>query len=545
MEAGEAEIESTGDAVEFDTRFGEAHLEAGGRVRVSTQSDEVRFEVLVGRTILEGDGGAPLALGAGEKIAIAIGGAIIEHTGAPEKPSEPARDAAPPPEVAARDAADETGAIAASIEGNGVTVQAGKVWNPLPSGDARLPPGSHVRVPKGAAIAVRRGAEQASVQGAADVVVGTGEGALLSAVDGQVTLDASGTSVRVDVPGGSIVARGSGAGGSRASISVRKGTGAEVAAERGEVEVRGKNDRVVLSTGQSTTLGQRGDLPTAEAVAPARADFSIVAGESPVVHDPGGPTAIRIMFDGVCPGSGEVELSGAAARGRRARSKGAGSAVVALGPGVSRYRVRCVDESGGTGNAKTGVIRVAKDSGAARLPRAAPHNLIDADGRRYTVLYQNLLPELTVGWPRAPSASGFTLHVEPERGAPRAVSAAAASVKFSSGQLGEGTYRFWFDVAGDPQQRSPQTTLKIDFDNAAPAAQIQEPAVGSPIEGSVTVSGIATEGNSVSVSGSEIPLDGQFRFRGEASPRPGEGALAIRIAHPKHGVHYYLRRGAP
>jgi hypothetical protein len=27
-----------------------------------------------------------------------------------------------------------------------------------------------------------------------------------------------------------------------------------------------------------------------------------------------------------------------------------------------------------------------------------------------------------------------------------------------------------------------------------------------------------------------------------ASPKPGEASLAIRIAHPKHGVHYYLRR---
>jgi hypothetical protein len=45
------------------------------------------------------------------------------------------------------------------------------------------------------------------------------------------------------------------------------------------------------------------------------------------------------------------------------------------------------------------------------------------------------------------------------------------------------------------------------------------------------------------VSGVNVPLDSQFRFRGEVGPRDGEAALAIRIAHPKHGVHYYLRRG--
>jgi hypothetical protein len=84
--------------------------------------------------------------------------------------------------------------------------------------------------------------------------------------------------------------------------------------------------------------------------------------------------------------------------------------------------------------------------------------------------------------------------------------------------------------------------LKIDFDNAAPAANIQQPPAGTAVSGTTTVAGVAVDGAKVSVSGVELPLDAQFRFRDEGSAKPGETSLAIRISHPKHGVHYYLRR---
>jgi hypothetical protein len=203
--------------------------------------------------------------------------------------------------------------------------------------------------------------------------------------------------------------------------------------------------------------------------------------------------------------------------------------------------VRCLDESGVSDVKAEGTIAIAKDSGAAQLPRRAPHNTIDADGRRYTVLYQNLLPQLTVEWPTAPAGKSFILHVEPEHGDARTVDARTASVKFPAGKLAEGTYNLWFEIPDDPGHRSPKTTLRIDFDNAAPAANIQEPAAGAPLSGAVTVAGVAVDGAKVSVSGAELPLDAQFRFREQVSAKAGELSLAIRIAHPKHGVHYYLR----
>ncbi len=497
VEAGEAEIESGPDSLAFDTTLGLARIEPGGRLRVTAAADQAtQFEVLVGRTVLENDGAPPVSLGVGEKIFVDIGGAIVE------------RDAAPP--AAAR------------------PVDAGAPANPEPA-DASA-----------TSMSVRRGGERVSVRGQAETIIGGPEGSLVTTLEGQAALDAAGASVRIDVPGGSIIARA----GSQADVSVRRGGGTDVSSERGEVEIRGRNDRTVLATGQSTTLGRDGTLDVVETPL-TRADLSITAGESAVVHDPAAPTAVRVQFQGVCKGRGEVDVTGSSGRSKKgsARFRGSGSAVVLAGAGANRYRVRCIDESGTTEDSPAkGLIRVTKDSGAARVPRVAPHNSIDADGRHYTVLYQNLLPELTFNWPSATPASSYMLRIEQEHGTPRNVSAASASVKFASGEFGEGKYRFWFEIPGDSAHRSPQTALRIDFDNAAPAAQIQEPADGAPIAGTVTVAGVATEGASVTVGGTEIPLDAQFRFRGDAAANPGDTSLAIRITHPKHGVHYYLRK---
>jgi len=528
IEAGEAEIESGSEAMSFDTRLGEARIEAGGRLKVSAVGDRTRFEVIVGQTVLEGDASST-RLGQGDKISLDIGGAVLEHTTA----------AAAPDTASSAVATGGGGAIGLTIisfvRGSGAKIQEeGRGFFPLPPGEGQISPGSRVRLAAGTSLSVESGGERASVRGAGEVVVGAPGGSLLDVIEGEETLDASSAAVRIDVPGGSIVARQ----GSRAGVFARRGKPTDVTAEQGEVEVRSKNGRVLLASGQSTSLGQGGELES-ENVTPSRIDFSIAAGESPVVHDPSAPTAVRIQFPGLCAGLGEVEVS--AGRKKGARARGAGSASVLAGPGANRYRVRCVEDNGTSDVRAQGVISVAKDSGTAHLPRQAPHNTIDADGRRYTVLYQNILPQLTVNWPSAPPGKTFVLYVEPEHGATRATNTNMASVQFPSGQFVEGTYSFWFEIPGDPH-RSPKTTLRIDFDNAAPAAQIQEPSAGAPISGVVKVAGIATEGATVSVGGVDLALDAQFRFRDEVSASPGEASLAIRIALPKHGVHYYLRR---
>jgi hypothetical protein len=146
-------------------------------------------------------------------------------------------------------------------------------------------------------------------------------------------------------------------------------------------------------------------------------------------------------------------------------------------------------------------------------------------------------------WPRAPQGAKTSAHVETAKG-PTQVFGATDAAAASAGALAEGSYRFWFEVDGDPSTRSPDTTLRVAFDNAAPAAELQLPVEGKAAPGTVPVAGVAVEGASISVDGAAMPLDSAFRFRGEVTAgagSPPNRSIAVRIAHPVHGVHYYLR----
>lgn len=267
------------------------------------------------------------------------------------------------------------------------------------------------------------------------------------------------------------------------------------------------------------------------------ADLSIAAGESPVVHDAGGETAIAIRFGAGCAGPGTVEVTG---RGRVPPAHGEGRVVVVLRSGVWTYRVRCPATPGGPlADAAVGTITVRADTGAAPLAKRIAHNVLDADGRNYSVLYQNLLPSLTLRWSDAPPGSGFTLHLEtPAGGRGRVLRGGAASQTFSSGEVVEGRYRFWFESSGGV--RSPTTQLRLAFDNATPAANLRDVA-GAP-DGAQRVSGVVEDGWVATVDGRALPLDGHNRFVTDLSADPGTGAAAIRLEKAGRGVHYYLRR---
>ena len=375
IESGEAELESGDEGLEFDTRLGRARIEAGGRLKIFASRERTQFEVLIGQTVLEEDGGSGMRLDRGERISFDIGGAVLERVNGPAASGAPAEEVGPGGESA--DAGVLGMTVTASVEGSGAEIRrGGKPWAPLPSGEIDAPEGARVRLPKGTTLSVARGGERATVRGSAEVSVGKPGAPLLDTVDGDVDVDGTDAFVEIQVPGGSILVRRR----ARASVSVRRGKPTEVKDQAGEVEVRGKNGKKVLSSGDSAALPRTGELEEEEVTAP-RVDFSIVAGESPVVHDPSAPTGVRILFSNVCSGEGEIEWSGSA-RKKGAHSRGAGSATMLAGPGVNKYRVRCVDESG-TGDVRSqGAIKLAKDSGAAHLPRKAPNNTIDADGRR-------------------------------------------------------------------------------------------------------------------------------------------------------------------
>ncbi len=95
----------------------------------------------------------------------------------------------------------------------------------------------------------------------------------------------------------------------------------------------------------------------------------------------------------------------------RIHARGKISAIIAATAGFHRYRVRCLAEGRPTRTLLSGTLSVRSDSGARPLPKGTPENLVSADGRTYTVLYQNRLPRLAFAWMDAPPAAGYQLFI--------------------------------------------------------------------------------------------------------------------------------------
>jgi hypothetical protein len=279
--------------------------------------------------------------------------------------------------------------------------------------------------------------------------------------------------------------------------------------------------------------GSGGEAPLSPS--PARAHFALASGESATVHDAAAPVAVRLDPPAGCGGLVSVTL---ATSGRGTRFEGTGAVIVSVPAGRVRYTVRCA-----TGQvaerARTGAITVRRDDGSLRLESVPPRNLFDADGRRYDVLYQNALPIVTFRWAQA-GAGPYQVEVV-SGGRTRTVAASGASHVFDSGALRDGEHRLTY-IAG--ARRSATTIVRVRFDNAAPTAHIREPR-GTVARGSVHVAGMAIEGATVSVGGTPLALDGDNRFEGDVAAPADLDAIAIRFAHPRSGVHYYLRHVSP
>lgn len=280
-------------------------------------------------------------------------------------------------------------------------------------------------------------------------------------------------------------------------------------------------------------------VPGGSLLVRSTADFEVEAGGSFVVHDPAPPSAVKVSFGHLCPEGGRLRL------GPRRLSDPSlsepGSALAVMGPGTHRYAVVC----GSPGRpVAQGNIQVLRDPGTSELPRLPPATQVDTDGRRYTILYQNHLPEVRVTWPDAPSAERYELQLTGERLAKKLPTPRPAYV-FKPAMLPEGTFALVFAVAGEGAARSAETALTIRFDNAAPTAVVRAPRdrrfkAGQPVE----VEGIALPGWQVSSRGEPLALDPQHRFSGTVTLGPPWRAIAIRFEHRERGVHYYLRRPA-
>jgi hypothetical protein len=266
------------------------------------------------------------------------------------------------------------------------------------------------------------------------------------------------------------------------------------------------------------------------------ADFELPLGGNVTVNDPAPPTAIGFSLTASCPEGGALEVER-----RRAHGK---SVNVALKPGTHRYRVFCIDAAGKVARTPTarGTIRVRRATGSAQLPTTAPRNRIDVDGRRYTVMFQNLLPEIEVRWPDAPTANSYTME-RTFNGQTTTERSNTPSVRLAAGQVPEGEHRLRFKAVGGSTATSGETTLSVRFDNAAPSVSLRAPAATGFEPGSeVQVTGVAIADTRVSILGRAIELDRQHRFDTTVSVPGGSHAFAVRIEHPRTGVNYYVRR---
>lgn len=532
VEAGEASIEAEGGALDLETSIGNAHIEAGGKLRVSAGDSGTKVEVTVGAARIDTESGG-VDLTPGKSFDVSVGGAIVENdsTAAKDAGADATKPAAVDPPVAADD-----GKVVLQVHGNGVRVQAkgGTTWAPLPDGAGTAAPGDTLDVPNGVSVDAQRGRVRGRIGGGGKFVLGEGA-SLARATSGRVELEATSDDVVVEVPGGTIVAKGGAEGGkSRVSADV-KANDTKISVRQGQAEARGKNTETVRA-GESASLDKKGVVVVA-ARGLDRADLAIRAGESIVVRDPKGVTAIGFDFASVCPGAAVVargaDNSGAVRGDRRVN--------MAVPGGHHEYTVRCIGPDGVEDKpAATGTVTVIADAARAELPKLPPATLVDMDGRRYTVLYQNQLPSVIARWADAPAGKSYVVHLDKDR-----IKSDAPKKELKTGTVSEGTHTLSFETE-DGSKKSAETTLVIKFDNAAPAASVREPADGSFSPGdTVKVSGVVVEGWTVQVNGQPVQLDEQKRFSTQTTVPANETAIVLKLSHPKRGTVHYVRHAAP
>ena len=541
VETGEVELLGGDEGRSFSTELGLARLEPGSRVRIRAADERISLQVRVGRAVLE-RAGERRDLDESEGVWLEIGSAQLEPL-TPRSPDAgierqgPADGAAPLdaglPDGAADAAAPDAAALAPVVAELQVLRGAAMLTPPgaerpervrRRDGATALTAGAQVRATRRARATIRRSGGTTTLLGAT-VEVAADRDVLRQ---GTVRLEAADGALRLATGGGQVLARPQ----AQASVRLQRGT-ATVRALRGRVVLEGRQ-RVQLGPGEEARLLADGRVELPER-AVDRFHLVVPPGERFTVRIARPPVAVGFRVGAKCEEVASVELL----RGRRVTARAHGRDVVGLlvPAGSYRYRVRCGDGR----TVAEARLRVVRDAGRAPLPRTPPSTLVDADGRRYVVLYQNLLPELLVRWKDAPESGRYVLHVEKQGGgSARTFPAQRPRVTLPSGTLREGRYTVWFEADG---RRSARTPVRIGFDNAATVASLRSPRDGSFAPGEeVLVQGVALSGWQVSVGGRDLPLDEQARFEARVSVPPERLGLAIRMAHPSRGVQYYVRR---
>jgi hypothetical protein len=520
---GEAVVRAGKSSLWLRTHVGLAMLNPGSRLILTRLGLQLGLEVEVGTAHFRDGRGNDVQLQAGEKVLLEVGMAVLQRGVA-----DGAGGPAPPPPANAISAMVLRGGVRARERGR-------EGWHDLTPGDHPVAEGTGLRLAEGAELELKRGPERARLFGAGDYVVGEG-GALVTAQRGTVRVFAETRDVEVRVPGGTIVARAAN-GGSEAELRVADNAG-ELSVKRGQASFSGPEGNVEVGVGAAHrwTYGAQpdddeADEPEAEKP-PEYSNLEVRAGESFVVHAPEVPVAIAFDFSRKCK-RGQVDL----AQPKR-RAAGDGRANLLVPAGARAYSVRCADARGKLGRVVLrGTAHILQDAGTRKLPLRAPTSLVDADGHSYTIYYQNQLPQVRVRWPNAPEADSYQLDLN---GTTMAVS--SPEYLFESGSLRDGVHRLTFK-AGARQSRT--ANVEVRFDNTTATASLTAPVDRSfKVGDTVSIEGLALPAWAVSVRDGTIEKAGADRFQGQVVTTEGRPDIAVRLAHPRLGTHYYLRRAA-
>ncbi len=494
VETGIVELESG----ESPIGIGDAVLEAGGQATLEHDADGTRIVVKLGRVVLEDnvfEAGQSFVIGKAGRVAAAqardagVGAsragdvhAVVKDKAAQAKTSSGERELP----VGEHDLANDT-----TLSTHGAVELTGAAGHVRTTGEGELTVGDRMYQLVSGRFGLR-----ALEAGAAATVPGA---KLTSAAGGDVLLDVNAKQTTVDVIGGNLA-------------------------------VESANGTQTIEAGRSATITAAGDVKLLPPP-PARTVVVVAAGESPVIHDPRAPAPIRFAF-GSCSGGVLEVAKDRAFKSLVARASGTASASALVPAGSFSYRVRCSD-----GTTTSGTVRVDRETGRAPLPKTAARTTVEMDGREYTILYQNLLPEVTLAWRKAPSKPSYTFVIKPAKGGEKRLSATNATLKLPAGDLREGSYKTWVEPAGG--SRSEESRIVIDFDNAAASASIE---LVEARDKALRIKGMAIDGSTVTANGTAISLDRHRRFDTELARGANEDGVGVRIAHPQAGIHYYVMR---
>jgi len=530
VEIGNVSLMAAEGNVTLRSSVGLASIERGSTVRIGIAGNIMQYEVMMGNATFR-VGSEDAKVTAGQKIAIDIATATILPTAtAPVAvlPQEPEPTAPVSDLQLVLDLSGKPSSYRQPGESD---------WADAPKGKLRVADGTELRIPRAGSATVTRGNEVVALQGAGEFVVG-GSKSLVEARSGQVVVERSTRDVVIQVPGGSITIRSDGDSQGAGSLSVGKNGVSDLSVRAGVADVTSDDGSERIRAGEQLVLASDGTIEI-HGRGPGIADLSINPGESIVVHDPSPPTAVEIQVEKVCPNGGRIELG---QHRISAASGNAERAIAVLQRGRHGYDIRCKKDDGFDRRAAaSGVIQILRDEGIATLPRSAPTNFVDTDGRKYTIMYQNLLPAVRLSWPDAPKARGYRITVE-SNGKTKTFTAALNKMELKTGSLAEGDHIVKYETA-DGATRSNATTIKIRFDNAAPTAVVKLPKNQDFNAGaSIAVSGVALPGWLVTAEGTKLTLDDNQRFSGNVDVAAKHPALAIRFEHEERGVHFYVRR---